>query len=94
MNSQPLNVPASWRRIKLKYLVALKSGDAIPGEEIKELGEYPVYGGNGFRGYTNSFTHEGERILIGRQGALCGNTSSGSAGGVPRRVDQSSNRFP
>ncbi|MDD3483423.1 restriction endonuclease subunit S [Azovibrio restrictus] len=73
MNSQPLNVPAGWRRIKLKYLVALKSGDAIPGEEIKELGEYPVYGGNGFRGYTSSFTHEGERILIGRQGALCGN---------------------
>lgn len=35
MNSQPLNVPAGWRRIKLKYLVALKSGDAIPGEEIK-----------------------------------------------------------
>lgn len=73
MNSQPLNAPAGWRRMKLKYLVALKSGDAIPGEEIKELGEYPVYGGNGFRGYTSSFTHEGERILIGRQGALCGN---------------------
>jgi type I restriction enzyme, S subunit len=73
MNNQPLNAPAGWRRIKLKYLVALKSGDAIPGEEIKELGEYPVYGGNGFRGYTSTFTHEGERILIGRQGALCGN---------------------
>lgn len=73
MNSQPLNAPAGWRRMKLKYLVALKSGDAIPGEEIKELGEYPVYGGNGFRGYTSSFTHDGERILIGRQGALCGN---------------------
>jgi type I restriction enzyme S subunit len=59
--------------MKLKYLVALKSGEAIPGEAIKETGDYPVYGGNGFRGYTNSFTHEGKRILIGRQGALCGN---------------------
>lgn len=73
MTSQPLNAPAGWRRMKLKYLVALKSGDSIPGEAIKELGDYPVYGGNGFRGYTSSFTHEGERILIGRQGALCGN---------------------
>lgn len=73
MNSQWL--PASWRRMKLKYLVDLKSGEAIPGEEIKEIGNYPVYGGNGFRGYTENFTHEGERILIGRQGALCGNVN-------------------
>jgi type I restriction enzyme, S subunit len=73
MNSQSL--PANWRRVKLKYLVALKSGEAIPGEEIKEAGDYPVYGGNGFRGYANNFTHEGERILIGRQGALCGNVN-------------------
>lgn len=62
-----------WRRVKLKYLAALKSGDAIDGKDIKEEGDYPVYGGNGLRGYTNRFTHEGERVLIGRQGALCGN---------------------
>ena len=37
-------------------------------------GEYPVYGGNGLRGYTNKkYTHDGAYILIGRQGALCGN---------------------
>jgi type I restriction enzyme S subunit len=62
-----------WRRVKLKYLAALKSGDAIEGKDIKDDGDYPVYGGNGLRGYTNRFTHEGERVLIGRQGALCGN---------------------
>lgn len=62
-----------WRRVKLKYLAALKSGDAIDGKDIKDEGDYPVYGGNGLRGYTNRFTHEGERVLIGRQGALCGN---------------------
>lgn len=28
---------------------------------------------NGLRGYTNTKTHEGEYIIIGRQGALCGN---------------------
>ena len=75
MNSQSLSAPISWRRMKLKYLVDLKSGEAIPGESIKATGDFPVYGGNGFRGYTNSFTHEGERILIGRQGALCGNVN-------------------
>jgi type I restriction enzyme, S subunit len=64
---------ANWSRVKLKYLAALKSGDAIDGKYIKDEGNYPVYGGNGLRGYTDSFTHEGKRVLIGRQGALCGN---------------------
>lgn len=62
-----------WQRIKLKYLVSLQSGEAIDGKDIKDEGPYPVYGGNGLRGYTDRFTHEGHRILIGRQGALCGN---------------------
>jgi len=64
---------SNWSRVKLKYLAALKSGDAIDGKDIKDEGDYPVYGGNGLRGYTDRFTHEGERVLIGRQGALCGN---------------------
>jgi len=64
-----------WQRIKLKYLVSLQSGEAIDGKDIKDEGPYPVYGGNGLRGYTDSFTHEGHRILIGRQGALCGNVN-------------------
>lgn len=66
-----------WQRIKLKYLVSLQSGEAIDGKDIKDDGPYPVYGGNGLRGYTDRFTHEGHRILIGRQGALCGNVNYG-----------------
>ena len=40
---------------------------------IEPAGEYPVYGGNGLRGYTSNYTHDGNYVLIGRQGALCGN---------------------
>ncbi|MEI4572925.1 hypothetical protein WAC47_27845, partial [Klebsiella pneumoniae] len=50
-----------------------KSGFGITSEQISESGIYPVYGGNGLRGFTESFTHEGDFLLIGRQGALCGN---------------------
>jgi type I restriction enzyme S subunit len=51
----------------------LQSGDGINGDSIEESGEFPVFGGNGLRGYTGSYTHDGEYALIGRQGALCGN---------------------
>lgn len=51
-----------------------KSGEGITSKDISENGQYPVYGGNGLRGYTDKkYTHDGAYILIGRQGALCGN---------------------
>lgn len=50
-----------------------KSGKSITSKDIDEKGEYPVYGGNGLRGYTNHYTHDDDIVLIGRQGALCGN---------------------
>ncbi len=50
-----------------------KSGYGITSGNIFDSGEYPVFGGNGLRGYTNTFTHDGFFLLIGRQGALCGN---------------------
>lgn len=67
------DIPAHWGVTKLKRFARLRSGDAITAYEINEEGEYPVYGGNGLRGYTNRFNHDGDYALIGRQGALCGN---------------------
>lgn len=66
-------VPAHWETCALKRVVSMKSGDTITSENIEESGEFPVFGGNGLRGYTNSYTHDGTYALIGRQGALCGN---------------------
>jgi type I restriction enzyme, S subunit len=67
------SVPQHWTVKKLSYLASLKSGEGITTDAIGEQGLYPVYGGNGLRGYADSYTHEGEYVLIGRQGALCGN---------------------
>lgn len=71
------DVPEHWGVKKLKHLVMLRSGEGITVEDIEESGDYPVYGGNGFRGYAINFTHDGHFVLIGRQGALCGNINYG-----------------
>ncbi len=71
-------IPRHWVQKKLKYVASLRSGDTISPEAIRDDGEFPVYGGNGFRGYTSAFTHEGDYVLIGRQGALCGNVNYAS----------------
>lgn len=49
------------------------SGKNITSEDIHEEGEYPVYGGNGLRGYTDRYNFQGQCSIIGRQGAYCGN---------------------
>jgi type I restriction enzyme S subunit len=66
-------VPEHWEVKRLSYLALLKSGESITSEQIAEGGDYPVYGGNGLRGNYSAYTHEGSFVLIGRQGALCGN---------------------
>ena len=67
------DVPELWGTARLKSVARLNSGEAITSDSIHEEGEYAVYGGNGLRGYTSSYTHDGHYVLIGRQGALCGN---------------------
>jgi type I restriction enzyme, S subunit len=68
-------VPAHWEVCAIKRIADLRSGETINGEQIEDSGEFPVYGGNGLRGYTSRFTHDGSYALIGRQGALCGNVN-------------------
>ncbi|RXG35182.1 restriction endonuclease subunit S [Methanohalophilus sp. WG1-DM] len=66
-------IPEHWDFKKLSYMASLKSGENITSTEFEKYGEYPVFGGNGLRGYFSKYTHEGEYVIIGRQGALCGN---------------------
>lgn len=59
---------SEWKTYQLEELIDLKSGKSRP----KEVGEYPVYGGNGILDYTNQFNVSDETIIIGRVGAYCG----------------------
>ena len=65
--------------MKLGEVYDIKAGKGIPASEIssKRTGEkrFPCYGGNGLRGYVSLFNQEGGKVLIGRQGALCGNVN-------------------
>ena len=72
------DIPRHWAIKRIKDIADLRSGEGIAAEDIAPVGEFPVYGGNGLRGYTSSFTHDGHFPLIGRQGALCGNINYAS----------------
>ena len=66
-------IPERWQAQRLKTVCTMASGNAITAKSIEPKGKYPVYGGNGLRGFTFDNTHDGTFVLVGRQGALCGN---------------------
>lgn len=70
-------VPEHWEVKRVKDLSHMKSGDFISAEQIDNDGKYPVFGGGGLRGFTDNFNREGHFILMGRQGANCGNIKYG-----------------
>ena len=72
--SKEFSSASSWIQKTLDDLCSeFRSGRNISSTLIHEAGDYPVYGGNGIRGYCDQYSHEGEYVVIGRQGALCGN---------------------
>ena len=72
--SNEFDVEATWTEKTLADLCCeFRSGRNISAALIHESGDYPVYGGNGIRGYCDHYSHEGEYVVVGRQGALCGN---------------------
>ena len=65
---------SAWEEKTLADLCCeFRSGRNISATLIHDVGCYPVYGGNGIRGYCDHYSHEGEYVVVGRQGALCGN---------------------
>lgn len=56
-----------YKNVKLNEIAIFKNGKKKPDE----IGEIPVYGGNGIFGYTNEFNQE-KVLIIGRVGAYCG----------------------
>lgn len=65
-----------WVKKTLGEICDMQAGRFVRASDINEAKKdntYPCYGGNGLRGFTTTFTHNGKYSIIGRQGALCGN---------------------
>jgi type I restriction enzyme S subunit len=64
-------------RQSLRWLIRVRSGDFIANTEMeKEKSDsmpIPVIGGNGIMAFSNNHNAQGNTIIIGRVGALCGN---------------------
>ena len=76
MFGDPVSNPKEWEKVKLGLVTNMKAGKFIAASDIFSENNndmFSCYGGNGLRGFVKSHTHEGEFVLIGRQGALCGN---------------------
>ncbi len=66
-------IPVHWEVKRVKDLGYYQSGNFIDANEMNNQSPYPVFGGNGIRGYAEKYNLDGAYVLIGRQGALCGN---------------------
>ena len=70
-------IPNSWEITTLSEVFYMHAGKAISSSAIssKQDGNnrYLCFGGNGQRGYVDSYNTEGAHPIVGRQGALCGN---------------------
>ena len=68
-------VEVEWTAIN--EVLNMRAGQHISASNINDYPDdeyqYPCFGGNGVRGFVKYNSHDGKYLLIGRQGALCGN---------------------
>ena len=73
----PFEIPEGWKWVRIGQVFNLQAGKNVTSADIydfqSEDHSYQCYGGNGVRGFVSDFNREGNYVIIGRQGALCGN---------------------
>ncbi len=66
------NTFTNWKQVKLGEILKVKSGEGLTALQMKDGGQYAVYGGNGINGYFDKYIVEEPTLIIGRVGAKCG----------------------
>ncbi|MDC0560469.1 restriction endonuclease subunit S [Bacteroidia bacterium] len=72
MFGDPVGNPKGWESSKLGLIVENKDSKRKPvksSDRENMDGDYPYYGASGIIDYVNWFTHEGDNLLIGEDGA-------------------------
>ncbi len=72
MFGDPVSNPKGWEPSKLGLIVENKDSKRKPvksSDRENMDGDYPYYGASGIIDYINWFTHEGDNLLIGEDGA-------------------------
>ena len=67
------NKGEDWEELAFGECFKLKSGDGLTSKMMNSGGMYDVYGGNGIAGKHDKYNLDGDNVIIGRVGALCGN---------------------
>lgn len=66
-------LPNGWEWKRIEDVFSITSGKNLTKQDMRDEGDFPVYGGNGITGKHNDYNLDGSNIIIGRVGALCGN---------------------
>lgn len=69
-------LPEGWEKVKLGEITSFRNGRKAKVVKGINNCKYPLYGGNGMYGSTQSFNSE-DSIIIGRVGAYCGSVHNG-----------------
>ena len=76
VNSELGEIPDGWEIVKFEELVSAKQGNYIPEHLVSSRAQanrrYPVWGGNGIRGYTDSFIFDKPVVVLTCRGSNCG----------------------
>ena len=59
----------NWQAKKLGEVLKLEYGKPLPKSERVTDGQYPVYGANGIKSWSNSFYYDQATIVVGRKGS-------------------------
>lgn len=62
----------SWEMVRLGEVCEMYQPKTISGQEIKQHGQYKVFGANGVIGFYDKFNHEFAEIAMTCRGATCG----------------------
>jgi type I restriction enzyme S subunit len=82
------NKGEDWDEAPFGECFRLKSGDSLTSKMMNVDGVYDVYGGNGIAGKHDKYNLEGDNVIIGRVGALCGNARN-----IKRKIWLTDNAF-